>query len=112
MDNAFNKRLFGAWSILVAISLAYLWFDHEATHQGLPSASTVVTVVAICFALIKVRIIMREFMEVRNGAAGAAPHHRLLGRAHGASLCWACISPGMRWPEGGSVRLMERSSGA
>jgi hypothetical protein len=66
MDNAFNKRLFGAWSILVAISLAYLWFDHEATHEGLPSASTLVTVVAICFALIKVRIIMREFMEVRS----------------------------------------------
>ena len=66
MEHAFNKRLFGAWSVLVAISLAYLWFDHEATHHGLPSESTVVTVVAICFALIKVRIIMREFMEVRS----------------------------------------------
>lgn len=66
MENTFNKRLFVVWSILVAISLAYLWVDHEATHQGLPSASTVVTVVAICFALVKVRIIMREFMEVRH----------------------------------------------
>ena len=66
MENAFNKRLFGAWAVLVAISLAYLWVDHEATHQGLPSASTVVTVIAICFALVKVRIIMREFMEVRS----------------------------------------------
>jgi hypothetical protein len=66
MDTAFNKRLFVVWLVLVAISLAYLWIDHAASHEGLPTASTVVTVVAICFALIKVRIIMREFMEVRN----------------------------------------------
>ncbi len=66
MESGFNKRLLGAWLILVAISLAYLWIDHAATHQGVPSASTVVTVGAICFALIKVRIIMREFMEART----------------------------------------------
>jgi hypothetical protein len=66
MDTAFNKRLFVVWLVLVAISLAYLWIDHAASHEGLPTASTVVTVVAICFALIKVRIIMREFMEVRS----------------------------------------------
>jgi hypothetical protein len=61
-----KRRLFGAWLILVAISLGYLWIDHVATHEGVPIASTVVTVFAICFALIKVRIIMREFMEVRS----------------------------------------------
>ena len=66
VENGFNKRIFVAWLILVAISLVYLWIDHSATHQGIPTASTVVTVVAICFALIKVRIIMREFMEVRG----------------------------------------------
>jgi hypothetical protein len=65
-ENGSNRRLFVVWSILVAISLAYLWIDHEATHRGIPTASTVVTVGAICFALIKVRIIMREFMEVRH----------------------------------------------
>jgi hypothetical protein len=65
-DNGYNKRLFGAWLILVAISLVYLWIDHAATHQGIPTANTVVTVGAICFALIKVRIIMREFMAVRS----------------------------------------------
>ncbi len=65
VESGFNKRLFGVWLILVAISLAYLWIDHAATHQGFPTASTVVTVAAICLALIKVRIIMREFMEVR-----------------------------------------------
>jgi Prokaryotic Cytochrome C oxidase subunit IV len=64
--NGSNRRLFMVWLILVAISLAYLWIDHTASHQGFPTASTIVTVVAICFALIKVRIIMREFMEVRG----------------------------------------------
>ena len=68
MNSGFNKRLFVVWVMLVAISLAYLWIDHTATHQGIPTASTVVTVGAICFALIKVRIIMREFMEVRTTA--------------------------------------------
>jgi hypothetical protein len=62
----FNKRLLWVWVILVAISLGYLAIDHAATHGGIPTASTVVTVGAICFALIKVRIIMREFMEVRT----------------------------------------------
>ena len=66
VENGFKTRLFGAWLILVAISLGYLWIDHVATHRGIPTASTVVTVFAICFALIKVRIIMREFMDVRN----------------------------------------------
>jgi hypothetical protein len=66
VDNGSNKRLFVAWLILVAISLAYLWIDHSATPHGVPTASTVVTVGAICLALIKVRIIMREFMEVRT----------------------------------------------
>jgi hypothetical protein len=66
VESVLDKRLFAVWVILVAISLGYLWIDHVATHQGVPSASTVVTVLAICLALIKVRIIMREFMEVRN----------------------------------------------
>ena len=66
VEDGFKTRLFGAWLILVAISLGYLWIDHVATHRGIPTASTVVTVFAICFALIKVRIIMREFMDVRN----------------------------------------------
>jgi hypothetical protein len=64
--NGSNRRLLVVWLILVAISLSYLGIDHAASQQGLPTASTVVTVVAICFALIKVRIIMREFMEVRR----------------------------------------------
>jgi hypothetical protein len=66
VDNGFDKRLFGAWLLLVAISLLYLWIDQAAAHRGLPTANTVVTVSAICLALIKVRVIMREFMAVRT----------------------------------------------
>jgi Prokaryotic Cytochrome C oxidase subunit IV len=66
MAAEFNRRLFVVWLILVAISLAYLWIDHTAMRGPIPTASTAVTIVAITLALIKVRIIMREFMEVRS----------------------------------------------
>ena len=66
MTPSFNRRLFFVWLILVGITTSYLWIDHEATHSGVPTASAVITVAAICLALIKVRIIMREFMEVRG----------------------------------------------
>lgn len=66
MRTLFNRRLFVVWLILVGISVSYLWIDQTAEHRGVPSASTVVTVSAICLALVKVRIIMREFMEVRG----------------------------------------------
>lgn len=68
-----NRRLFVVWLILVAISLSYLWIDQTAMPGGVAAASTAVTVAVIALALIKVRIIMREFMEVRSGS-------RVLGR--------------------------------
>jgi hypothetical protein len=61
-----NKRLFAVWLILVGITTSYLWIDHSAGQHGVPPAISVITVGAICLALIKVRIIMREFMEVRG----------------------------------------------
>ena len=66
MKTALNKRLLIVWLILTALSLGYLWIDHTADKHGVPRASTVVTISAIAIALIKVRIIMREFMEVRS----------------------------------------------
>ena len=66
MKTPFNTRLFLVWLLLVGISLLYLWIDHAANRGGLLVARTWVTVLAICFALVKVRIIMQEFMEVRN----------------------------------------------
>ncbi|GAB1812380.1 cytochrome C oxidase subunit IV family protein [Mycobacterium sp. MUNTM1] len=60
----FNKRLLFVWVILAALTLAYLWIDRAA--DGALKASAVVTSSVIVIALVKVRIIFREFMEVRD----------------------------------------------
>ena len=69
MSTTFNKRLLIVWSILTSMTLAYVWMDHTVDQNGTLRASTVVTVSAIVIALIKVRIIFREFMEVRHAPA-------------------------------------------
>lgn len=63
----FNKRLMVVWLILAALTLGYLWIDRTA--GGSLRSSAVVTAGVIVIALIKVRIIFREFMEVRNAPA-------------------------------------------
>lgn len=60
----FNKRLLFVWVILAALTLAYLWIDRSV--DGALQASAVVTSSVIVIALVKVRIIFREFMEVRD----------------------------------------------
>ena len=60
----FNKRLLFVWVILAALTLAYLWIDHSV--DGSLKSSAVVTSSVIVIALVKVRIIFREFMEVRS----------------------------------------------
>ena len=69
MSATFNKRLLIVWSILSAMTLVYVWMDEAVDQNGTLRASTVVTVIAIGIALIKVRIIFREFMEVRHAPA-------------------------------------------
>jgi hypothetical protein len=66
MTTAFSKRLLFVWLLLSSMTLGYLWLDHSADHDGLLLPSTAVTVTVIVIALIKVRIIFREFMEVRQ----------------------------------------------
>ena len=66
MNITFNKRLLVAWLVLSTLTLAYLWLDHSVDHEGVLTPSTVVTVSAMVIALIKVRIIFRELMEVRH----------------------------------------------
>ena len=63
----FNKRLLVVWLILASLTLAYLWIDHSAGVS--PKSSAIVTSSVIVIALIKVRIIFREFMEVRLAPA-------------------------------------------
>jgi hypothetical protein len=65
----FNKRLLIVWLVLSSMTLAYVWMDNAVDQNGTLRASTVVTVSAIAIALIKVRIIFREFMEVRHAPA-------------------------------------------
>jgi hypothetical protein len=60
----FNKRLLIVWVILAVLTLGYLWIDHSV--DGSLKSSAVVTASVIVIALVKVRIIFREFMEVRN----------------------------------------------
>jgi hypothetical protein len=66
---AFNKRLLIVWVILTSLTLIYVVIDHSVDGDGALRASTVVTVSAIVIALVKVRIIFREFMEVRHAPA-------------------------------------------
>lgn len=60
----FNERLVVVWVILALLTLGYLWIDHSM--DGSLKSSAVVTSSVIVIALVKVRIIFREFMEVRN----------------------------------------------
>jgi Prokaryotic Cytochrome C oxidase subunit IV len=69
MSTTFNKRLLIVWLILTAMTLVYVLMDEAVDQNGTLRASTVVTVSAIVIALIKVRIIFREFMEVRHAPA-------------------------------------------
>lgn len=69
MHTNFNKRLLIVWLVLTGMTLAYVWLDEAVDENGTLKASTVVTVSAIVIALVKVRIIFREFMEVRHAPA-------------------------------------------
>lgn len=60
----FNKRLLVVWVVLALLTLGYLGIDHSV--DGSLKSSAVVTSSVIVIALVKVRIIFREFMEVRN----------------------------------------------
>ena len=66
MSVTVNMRLLLVWVVLTAMTVVYVWLDHTADQNGTLKASTVVTVSAIVIALVKVRIIFREFMEVRH----------------------------------------------
>ena len=63
----FNKRLLVVWVVLASLTLSYLWIDHQA--GGTLRASAVATSGVVVIAVIKVRIIFREFMEVRQAPA-------------------------------------------
>lgn len=66
MSATFNKRLLVVWLVLSSMTLGYVLIDRSVDEGGTLRASAVVTVSTIVIALIKVRIIFREFMETRH----------------------------------------------
>ena len=60
-----ERRLSVAWVVVVTITLIYLVIDGSVDDSDVMRASTVASVAAIGLVLIKVRIVMREFMDVR-----------------------------------------------
>ncbi len=68
MAAGFEKRLFVVWLALSAMTIAQLGvgsLEGRATF----APNTVITLGAVGIALVKVRIIFREFMEVRHAPA-------------------------------------------
>lgn len=67
MRNAIDRRLLSAWLVLCALTLLYLVIDHSTADAG-ETRRALITVAAVVVSLAKVRIIMREFMDVRHAA--------------------------------------------
>jgi len=66
METRAKTRLLLAWVVVVVITVIYLWIDRSADDHGVLVSSVAVTVAAIGLALVKFRIIVREFMDVRH----------------------------------------------
>ena len=66
MERPAAKRLLTAWIVVVAVTLLYLVVDGSADDGGAPGTSATASVAAIVLALAKLRIILREFMDVRH----------------------------------------------
>ena len=84
MSTGFEKRLIIVWLALSAITLSQLGVGSLDGQEALrPNAA--ITSTAIAIALIKVRIIFREFMEVRHAPV-------LLGRLTDLWLAITAVS--------------------
>ena len=65
MNSAFEKRLLVVWLALSAITVLQAWLT-SVDVRDLIQPNAAITFSVIGMALIKVRFIMREFMEVRH----------------------------------------------
>jgi hypothetical protein len=68
VNTLFEKRLLVVWLALSAITMVSVWIG-SLDGRGVLTANVAVTSGAIVIALVKVRIIFREFMEVRHAPA-------------------------------------------
>jgi hypothetical protein len=68
MRFSLQKRLIATWIVLVGVTLLAWWIG--ARHGAGPlHTDAAVAIGAIAITLVKVRIIMREFMDVRSAGA-------------------------------------------
>ena len=66
MNPSADRRLTAAWIVVIVLTLIYLVIDRSVDDDGVLGASTVASVAALALALAKIRIIMREFIDVRH----------------------------------------------
>lgn len=65
MNSTFEKRLLVVWLALSAVTVLQAWLS-SINGQAALQSNAAITFSVIGMALIKVRFIMREFMEVRH----------------------------------------------
>ena len=65
MNARFEKRLVVVWLALSSLTIASAWFGGLDGREA-QTANAAITFGVIALALVKVRIIFREFMEVRH----------------------------------------------
>jgi hypothetical protein len=68
VNAGFERRLLVVWLVLSAITITQLGMG-SLDGRDVPMPNAAITSSAIVIALIKVRIIFREFMEVRHAPA-------------------------------------------
>jgi hypothetical protein len=84
VNAGFEKRLIVVWLALSAVTIAQLGFGSAGGRDAL-APNSAITAGAIGIALFKVRVILREFMEVRHAPA-------LLGRLTDLWVVFAGVS--------------------
>lgn len=68
MNVGFERRLIVVWLVLTAMTISQLGVS-SIHGRGVLTPNAVVTSSAIVIALVKVRIVFREFMDVRHAPA-------------------------------------------
>ena len=58
-----------AWGALIVITLFASWLAAQSSHDGALEPNAAVSLGVMAIAAIKVRLIFREFMDVRNAPA-------------------------------------------
>ena len=88
MTNTLGTSLIYTWSFLALATLASWWLGHGASEQG----HALVPLVVLIIAVIKCRVVIRNYMEVKRAPAWlqlSCDGWLLLNLAMASSLYWA-----------------------